>query len=374
MEGHAPAGPGADGSMIADSEASAAPELGKRVAAALHGAWCQVPPPLRFSPDDLAEITPLLSLAGGAALTWWRLRHSGLKDSPAALELKQSYRLHTLRAIINEARVQRAFSVLQSVGVKPLLAKGWAVARLYPEPGLRPYGDTDLYLRSEEYDAAVRALRDPDTLRGPVDLHRGFPELDDRSPDELYARSQRVKLGGVEVRILGPEDHLRLLCLHLLRHGASRALWLCDIGVALESRHGEFEWEYFLGGNPRRTDYVVCALGLADQLLGARLEGTPVAERVQKLPSWLVPAVLEQWGTGFRRRQPVGTYLRRPAGALEELSHHWPNPIEGTVGVGGPFNELPRLPFQVAHTLARTAQFSIGLPRVLWYMRLSRPC
>ena len=65
--------------------------------------------------------------------------------------------------------------------MKPLLAKGWAVARLYPEPGLRPYGDTDLYLRSEEYDAAVTALRNPDTLRGPVDLHRGFPELDDRS-------------------------------------------------------------------------------------------------------------------------------------------------------------------------------------------------
>ena len=68
----------------------------------------------------------------------------------------------------------------------------------------------------------------------------------------------------------------------------------------------------------------------------------------------------------------MGTYLRRPAGALLELSHHWPNPIEGTVGVAGPFNELPRLPFQVAHALARTVQFSIGLPRVLWYMRLSR--
>jgi hypothetical protein len=52
--------------------------------------------------------------------------------------------------------------------------------------------------------------------------------------------------------------------------------------------------------------------------------------------------------------------LRRPAGLLAELHRHWPNPIEGTVGVGGPFNELPRLPFQLAFTALRTLRFALG--------------
>ena len=351
--------------MTADSEASAgAEERGKWIAAALMGGWRLSPPPLSLSPADLAEITPLLLGSGAAALGWWRVRHSKLQSCPAASQLKQGYRLHILQTAIHEPQIQKAFAVLRSAGVEPLLAKGWAAAQLYPEQGLRPYGDIDLYVRPEQHRAARIALS-TGVPPGPVDLHRGFHELDDRSFEELYRRSRQLNLGGVEVCMLGPEDHLRLLCLHLLRHGASRPLWLCDVGAALESRSADFDWEYFLSGNRRRTDYVACTLGLAHWLLGARLDGTPVKGGDEQLPSWLVPTVLRQWGAGFRRRAPMGTYVRRPAGALKELRQHWPNAIEGTVGVGGPFNELSRLPFQIAHGLIRTARFAIELPRFI---------
>ena len=355
-----------DGSQTAEGR-----RRGKLVAAALNGAWRRTQPPPNLSPAELAEITPLLLGSGAAALGWWRVRHSKLQSCPAALQLKQGYRLHILQTAIHESQIQKAFAVLRSTGVEPLLAKGWAVAQLYPEQGLRPYGDIDLYVRPEQHRAARIALS-TSVPRGPVDLHRGFHELDDRSFEELCGRSRQGNLGGVEVRMLGPEDHLRLLCLHLLRHGASRPLWLCDVGAALESRSADFDWEYFLSGNRRRTDYVACTLGLAHRLLGARLDGTPVKGRAEQLPSWLVPTVLRQWGTGFRRRESMGTYLRRPAGVLRELRQHWPNAIEGTVGVGGPFNELSRLPFQIAHGFARAAQFAIGLPRFMWPERVRR--
>ncbi len=48
---------------------------------------------------------------------------------------------------------------------------------------------------------------------------------------------------------------------------------------------------------------------------------------------------------------------RTPAYALKGLPDHWPNPIEGAIGVRGPFNELPRLPFQIGNCLGRTADF-----------------
>jgi hypothetical protein len=336
-------------------------ERARRIATALAGAWRDTPPPLSLSPAELAEVAPLLLATGAAGIAWWRVRQDpGLRDLPAALELRQAYRLQTLRAAVTERLLHDVLPVLRSAGVEPLLAKGWAAGRLYPEPGLRPCGDIDLYVPPEQHAAALGALASGAAPPAPVDLHRGFSDLDDCAAEELHARSRQVSLDGVELRLLGSEDHLRLLCLHLLRHGAWRPLWLCDVAVGLEARPPDFDWDLLLHGDRRRGDAVACALGLASRLLGARVEGTPVAGRAERLPSWLVPTVLRQWEAGFVWREPMAGHLRRPAGLLGELRRHWPNPIEGTIGVGGPFNELPRLPFQVAFTALRTARFALG--------------
>jgi hypothetical protein len=330
------------------------------VAAVLSGAWRAAPPALTLSPADLAEVAPLLLATGAAGLAWGRVSQDAtLRDLPAALDLRQAYRLQTLRAAVHRHLLRDVVPVLRAAGVEPLLAKGWAAGRLYAEPGLRPCGDIDLYVPSEQHAAALAALTSGASPPAPVDLHRGFSDLDDRGAEALHARSRRVSLDGVEVGLMGPEDHLRLLCLHLLRHGAWRPLWLCDVAAGLEARPPGFDWDLLLGGNRRRSDAVACALGLAHRLLGARVEGTPVAERAETLPRWLVPTVLRHWEAGFVWREPMAAALRRPAGLLAELRRHWPNPIEGTVGVGGPFNELPRLPFQLAFTALRTLRFAL---------------
>ena len=54
----------------------------------------------------------------------------------------------------------------------------------------------------------------------------------------------------------------------------------------------------------------------------------------------------------------MSEYLWRPAGWLRALRIRWPNPIEATIGVGGPFNEIPRLPFQIRECLSRAARFA----------------
>jgi len=140
-----------------------------------------------------------------------------------------------------------------------------------------------------------------------------------------------------------------------------------NAAVALESRPEDFDWDRLVSGERRRAEAVACALGLAQELLGARVEGTPVAGR--RLPPWLVPAVLRQWGSGSGWREPMSLFLRRPAGVLQELRRHWPNPIEATVGVGAPFNGFPRLPFQLASAAVRVARFALGLPVELWRAR-----
>jgi len=336
---------------------------GWAMASALVGSWRPSPSPLVLSPAALDDIAPLALGTGAAGLLWWRVQDPALRASPAASRLQAAYRLQATLAAVHEHQLRQALTLLRSARVEPLLMKGWAVARLYPAPGLRPYGDLDLCVRPEEYAAARAALAGPAGNGCPVDLHAGIPLLPDRSLEDLYGRSRVETVGEMEVRVLGPEDHLRLLCLHLLDHGAWRPLWLCDVAAAVESLPAGFDWDYFRRGSARRADWTTCALVLAHHLLGARLDRAPAALGARALPSWLVPAVLRQWALGDPHREPLLHRLRLGSGVFESLRQSWPDPITATLGVRGPINRLPRLPFQLAQCLKRSAQIALELVR-----------
>src|SRR5438094_3867792 len=264
---------------------------GTLIASVLAGSWRQFSSPLEISAAQLEIATPDLLASGAAALAWKRVGNSNLRSSPAAKELEQAYRLHSLQSAIHERDIQNVLAPLSRAGIDPVLVKGWAVARLYPESGLRPYGDIDLCVNPKQFAAAKAALSN-EANQPQVDLHRGFAKLDTRSWDELYARSQLLKIEDVEVRVLGPEDHLRALCFHFLREGAWRALWLCDIAIAVESRPADFVWDLFTGRDSKRREWFACSIALAHHLLEADLDGVPEAIAKKRLPGWLVPAVL----------------------------------------------------------------------------------
>jgi len=332
------------------------------IANVLAGSWRQSPAPLTISLADLDIVTPLLLESGAGALGWKRVSNSNLRAAPAALELEQAYRLHALQSAIHERNIQDAVIMLRDRGLESILVKGWAVARLYPDTGLRPYGDLDLCVEPKQYHAARIALEQDPRKPYQVDLHRAFDTLDHKSWDELYSRSQLVKLGDVDVRVLCAEDHLRVLCFHFLREGAWRPLWLCDIGVALETRPPDFNWDLFTDKLDRRRKWFACAITLVNLVLGASMDGIPETLGAKELPSWFLPSVLREWevrSMSHRHATPMRAAWRAPAQALKlkSLSSHWPNPIEATIGVSGPFNEMPRLPFQLGNCALRTIEF-----------------
>ena len=110
---------------------------------------------------------------------------------------------------------------------------------------------------------------------------------------------------------------------------------------------------------------MACTLGLAHQLLGADLDGIPVADRAHNLPRWLAPAVLEQWQTCINPNYrdmalaEIPTFLVTPGKLFSELAARWRHPIRATVEVRGSFNEWPRGPYQLAALLLRSPE----LPR-----------
>jgi hypothetical protein len=275
--------------------------------------------------------------------------------------LRDAFRAHALEGAVHAHQLAAVAEVLAAAGIPFLVGKGWAVARLYPDPGTRAYGDVDLYVRAEAHGAALQALRAPGAPRAPVDLHRGFGDLDDLDEPTLFERSQVVPLGAGTVRVFGPEDHLRLLSLHALRHGLSRPGWLCDIALLVESRPPEFDWARLLAGRPRRAEAVACAIALAGDLLGAHVGGTPVEGR--PAPGWMRRAALRQWGRGSGWRAPLGSFQGPPRGLLRELQRRWPNPIEATAGLGAPWSGGPRWPCQLGFAAVRAARFARPRPQ-----------
>lgn len=343
---------------------------GGLVAAVLAGAWrSPVEPTLEISELELDEVTPLLYGSGAAALGWRRVSKSKLKDSPSAELLHQAYRLLSLQSDIHEQQIERVFRLLREASVDAVLAKGWAAAGLYPDRTLRPYGDIDVCIRPEHYRRAEEILKAPELSDCRIDLHRHFAEIDDRGIEDVFLRSQMATLGAEQIRTLGPEDHLALLSIHLLKHGAWRPLWLCDIGAAIESLPESFNWDVCLGRNTRRARWIVCAIGLAQRLLQANVQGLPVSARASDLPTWLIENVLKQWANPFAINQPpmshpvaMSSQWKNPRGLFNGLRERWPDPILATVSVNGRFNNFPRLPYQMANCVARMARFVIGAP------------
>ncbi|MGH9970253.1 MAG: nucleotidyltransferase family protein [Pyrinomonadaceae bacterium] len=340
------------------------------IVATLSGAWRRPPfPPLDVTEKELDEVTPLLYTSWAAALAWWRVRHTKLANSASGDVLRQAYHLNSVQAMMHEENIKKVFRLLREASIEAVLVKGWAAAALYPSPPLRPYGDLDICVSASDFKAARELLRGPEVSDCLVDLHQRFSELDDRSLPELFARARRVRLGNEQIQILCPEDHLALLALHLLKHGAWRPLWLCDISAAIESLPAEFDWNMCLGTNQTRANWIICALGLTNRLLGASIDSLPLASEARRLPPWLVANVRKHWANLFpgdhlpiKAPPLMVTNLRSPRNLLRGLRERWPDPITATYNLNGQFNRLPRPPYQLAEFASRAAQFLWRLP------------
>jgi hypothetical protein len=350
---------------------------GRLLAAVLNGAWRSSPfPSLNVSAAELDEITPLLCASGAAALVWRRIKNTSLAHAQCAEVLHQAYQLQALQVAIHEAHVEKVFRLLRAASVDAVLAKGWAAAGFYTNRDLRPSGDIDICVRPRDFQLAQEVLNRPEANDCWVDLHKCFREISDRSIEDVFARSQVVPLGGEEIRILGVEDHLALLCLHLLKHGAWRPLWLCDIAAAVESLPETFDWDICLGQAPRRAEWISCSVGLANRLLGARIDELPLKPEQMEVPAWLAEGVREHWSNLFPadhspiRAAPLMAHnLRTGRNIIKGVIERWPDPITATFNREGKFNNFPRLPYQVAEFVVLATKYLIHLPGKLHVQR-----
>ncbi len=355
-------------------------DIGKTVQRLMRGAWRLDAATVEIDTKELTACQEVLTGAGSGPLAWSRVRrcpaHAG---SASGAALRDQYRLSVLMGAMQAETIDRVSSRLGKLDMVPLTFKGWSMASYYPDPHLRPFGDIDLCPPSGRYRDAFLALAAPDAqavatapedeeggaslfVEGAspsqcrkIDLHRDLAKFRLQPLSAVFARSRAVSVMNSTIRVLAPEDHLRLICLHYLLDGGWRPLSLCDVGAMLDRLDEGFDWNLCFGGDPLARHWITTVLKLAGEMLDARLDLTPRCVQEHELPAWLLRAVLRQWSRPFSHHVAKPRFApstaRSPSHFAAQIAARWPDPIRATFALEAPFDAKWRWPYQVRHFL-----------------------
>lgn len=224
-----------------------------------------------------------------------------------ALPAEPAGRLHEIVtdsvafAMALDTELARVARVLSGAGCRPLILKGPTVARtIYPDPALRPYSDIDLLVPRAETEHAALTLarsgyverpfqaevaRRRRAPRSAASFHRLFVDGTGRMLIELHGDSLQIGIwpareehrwrrarplpGIPDALMLGPEDQLLQLAVHLHRHGLSRLIWLKDLDLLART---PLDWDLVV--RDARAEGVTGSVWLSLET-AARILGTP---------------------------------------------------------------------------------------------------
>ena len=262
-----------------------------------------------------------------------------------------------------EGLIASAVRKLREKGIEAVLIKGWAAARNYPEGVPRFLGDIDLAVGAEDFQNAKNLIDDPTSGIIGVDLHNELRQLDTLDWKTIFTNTELVPIGGEYVRLLSPEDHLRVMCVHWLTDGGESKERLWDIYYAVENRPANFDWSKCLDVvGPNRRGWIIKTIGLAHRYLGLKIDDLPFAAEARQLPNWLTRCVERGWKSDITM-QPLQDVLGDPGSLVREIRKRIPpNPIQATVDCEGVFDDRSRAGYQVRDFFIRVRP---AIPRVV---------
>ncbi len=268
--------------------------------------------------------------------------------------MKPDWRWYLIQYKFQEHSIVKTFELFRKYNIEPILIKGWAAARYYPQKEERLFLDIDICVAPGVFKQAEKVLADCNKEGLMIDLHNGLRHLDKVVWDDLFENTELVKLESTNIRVLRPEDHLRVLCVHWLNDGAAVKARLWDIYYAVENRAPDFDWDRCLNTvDQKRRKWIVCAIGLAHLYLGLDLKNTPIAAEAEQIPKWVIRTVEKEWADKNRLKRLQDCLSDRKEFFLQLKKRFPPNPIQATVEVGGEFDDKPRIFYQAADIFIR---------------------
>lgn len=268
--------------------------------------------------------------------------------------MEPDWRWHLIQYKYQEYKIAQIFELFRKHDIEPVLIKGWAAARNYPMKEERVFLDTDICVAPVVYQKARKVLNAAAGQDILVDLHEGLRHLDTVEWENLYENTELIRLPETCIRILRPEDHLRVLCVHWLNDGGAYKDRLRDILYAVENRPPNFDWDRCLNVVDRkRRKWIVCAIGLAHKYLRLDIEDTPIAGTIESIPDWVIETIEREWADDTRLKR-LQDCLRDRREFFQQLRKRFPpNPIQATIEVDGEFDNKPRIFYQIGDVIIR---------------------
>lgn len=259
-----------------------------------------------------------------------------------------------LQAKVYEERVKSAFRYFRENGVEPILIKGWAAAIEYPKKHQRSFGDIDLCVAEQDYETSRRLVETDEGQRLIIDLHCGLRHLDTHSWQDLFENTVLKNIDDERIRVLRPEDHLRVLCVHWLTDGGADRERLFDIYHLVNNHTEDFDWERCLGQiSSTRRDWVIKMIGATEKYLSLDCSRLPFSSAERRLPAWFVKALENEWAEETKLT-PIQTTLTNPKAFWRQLKKRFPpNAIQSTIDMEGNFDDAGRLYYQLGSIAVR---------------------
>lgn len=257
----------------------------------------RLPRALRAAPVELLPAAAALHRVSGAVLRGL----DGVAGVPDVVRqhLTAATRQATMRHLLYSAFLTRIGAGFDGAGLTWLAMKGPVVARLYPDPGDRAYGDLDVLVDRRHFPDAVGILEAmgfghvihnwalaEHMLAGQIELSTGGVAIDahwhlhysraDRhsyqlDPDAMLSRARRVEVAGAAVPTFDAVDTVMALGFHAARSGGHRLMWLKDIERAVAVDEPDLDELVERCRQARCGPPVGLILGRAQRLLGARV-------------------------------------------------------------------------------------------------------
>jgi hypothetical protein len=232
------------------------PQLGEATSAALfHGVKGAPLDPVR--PDMWSKELPGIVNHRLAGLALAATRATGIDlDAETLSSLQRAHARQCARVLVVEARAIEVADALKERGIAQVVTKGPGIARAYPDPSMRPFGDIDVLVPHMRFNSALTTLsglgfreagpqprryfnrycREAVNLKrddgASLDLHHHIPPwMWGRRIDfaDVLARSERLAVSGGSLQIACSVHNLMIAGLHVIsdkgRPGRTLIVW-----------------------------------------------------------------------------------------------------------------------------------------------------
>lgn len=239
-------------------------------------------------------------------------------------------RFQILNFQIHLLEVKKVFDVFEEQSLSPILIKGLSTAVNYPKPYQRNFSDIDLAVSPESFEKAESIIEQNNFN---IDLHKGLRHLDVLKWDDLYKNSRLIEIDKIKIRVLRPEDNLRVLCVHWLTDGGADRSRLWDIYFAISNKTDSFDWDrFFCVVDDKRRIWLSVVLLTAQEYLGLQLDETVSRLYLDELPDWIKRQLESEWSSD-NRLIPLKKVILKDGKAFYQqiLKRFPPNILQGIV-------------------------------------------